>query len=299
MTLEVAHPHGHPLTAVGVDGISEQQLVVAESRRLDGEILETLRHGVLVEQHLLELVALGRLRARQGCAHRPAARDRVLLAFDGADVVGPGPARSGVARVGQLDLCQHGLEEVVHEWLEMFGGGCRVVVLGFEQLHNGGVVAVAQPEPVVRSGVTVRRDLLWPWLGQRRTEGGIGVGVGTHEISFSHGRVATIARHAHLPAGPSRSACGRNDPRGRPSQRSNQRRSRLAAADRLPPAPAQIAGGRLRLDVGGVGVGRHPGSRLRSVIRGAESGVAEGVVTICVVETPRPTIERVKVYVHD
>ena len=182
---EVAHPQGEALVPGGVGGVGEPGVARAHGQVGDVEIGVALGEEVLVEEHLFVGAAPDVHDGRSGgvesgARDREAAMDDVPGALDGALVVPPRPLGHRDAQVrlddARPDLGEQGLAQPG----EMRRPGRGERVLGPQVGEDLGVVAVAQPEPVVDPAVPVGLEDRgaaggdrWALLGGRA---GIGTG---------------------------------------------------------------------------------------------------------------------------
>ena len=113
------------------------------------EVVVTVRERVLVEQHHGRL---GRPAARAAAVHA------VLQPFDGARRVLPRTVRNRRRLVGLLDAAADLLEDAVAQRVVRRQDRVGVGVLGLEVGDDVGVVALAQPVPVVDPLVAVQRE---------------------------------------------------------------------------------------------------------------------------------------------
>ncbi len=165
--LEVAHPEGEALVSGRVHGVGEPGVSGTDRQIGDIEVGAVTGEFVLVEENLLvgpgPEFGSGVVRLRPGRDGRVAslpvdrepAVDGVVAALDGAGVVPPPVLANGYGQVRLDDPRPDLAEEPLAEVGQVSGGGRRVRVLGLQELEDGRVVPVAQPQPVVHPAVAV------------------------------------------------------------------------------------------------------------------------------------------------
>ena len=155
---EISEPQRVSLGAVVIDAVDEQTLVVADREHPKMQELVSLRERVLVEDHVAG--SGGRLRQCRGSVERAlrigeAAMDSVLASLGGP---APVPPAAVARRRRQIVLEDSALDLLVQAFAQTRGrGGHRlgVAVLGLQVCDHRGVVAVAEPVPVVDAHVAV------------------------------------------------------------------------------------------------------------------------------------------------
>ncbi len=191
---QVAEPQLEALGARRVDGEGQPRVVGAHGEVGHLQVVVVAGQLVLVEDDLL--AGLRRLRHGRLSACGPAAAvDGVALALDRALVVPPGPVADGHRQVGLDDVVPQLLVDVLAQGSQTGQLGLGVVVLLRQVGEDLGIVAVAQPVPVVDALVPVgpqdrraarRHRGLHHVAGRRGARGARGPRAGRHRPPAWH-----------------------------------------------------------------------------------------------------------------
>ena len=157
---EVAKPQRVTLAAGEIDGVREHRVVGGDLEAAEREVVVAAGEDVLVE-HDLRLV--------RSVAARAPAVDRVLRPFESTSGVLPGAVGDRRRFVGLLDPHLDLAEDALPQRRERRQRCIGVGVLGLEVRDDLGIVAVAEPVPVVVPLVAVRRQ----HVGDAASPGGV------------------------------------------------------------------------------------------------------------------------------